>query len=834
MLARLAARHTLREPLLTGLAILGVALGVAVVVAVDLAGDSARAAFDRSLAALTGPATHRIEAGPRGLDEERWVAFQREQGIRAAAPVVSGRLPTGAGPVRIRGVDPIAELGLGRLPPVTGAGQGDWFRMPPAVMATPATAKDLGLRRGDELRVEGANGARTVRLAGLLEPADPATATGLRGIVLTDIAVAQDLLDRRGRLDRVELTLTRERAEALAGALPSSWRLEPASAERETFRAMTRAFQINLQAFSLLALVVGLFLIFNTLRLAVIRRRGEIGRLRAVGATRGQILALVAGEASIVAVAGTGLGLVAGWFLAQGLVGLVAQTINDLYFRLAVTEVTPAAWTWVKATLLGLGGTLAAALAPALEAVRVPPRAALARMEGEGRLQRQLAPAALAGLAVWGAAAGLLLVTRDLLSGYAGLFLLLAGFALVTPWLMARALPALGRGMGRLGVVPRLAAGGVATSLTRTAPAVVALAVAVSATVGVGTMVDSFRGSLQAWLGEALQADVYLTSAARRADGTGADLPPAAVAAVSDLPGVERATVSRAARVELGDRRVELLAVDAGATGLAGFPLTAGDPARVEPAWRAGEGVLVSEPLARRQGLAPGDTLAVPTPTGEANWTVLGVFRDYGSEQGMIAVDRARYRERFDDPGVGAVGLHLAEGTDPEPVVEAARAAVAEWPALEVTSNRAVREASLAVFDRTFAITHVLRLLAVGVAFMGILSALLAWQLERGRELGLLRAVGLDPGQARRLVATETGLLGLAAGLLALPLGVALAGVLVHVINRRAFGWTMELTIPPGVLAEGLVLALVAALLAGIVPARRAARLPPARLVREE
>ncbi|MFW5909812.1 MAG: ABC transporter permease, partial [Thiohalospira sp.] len=444
------------------------------------------------------------------------------------------------------------------------------------------------------------------------------------------------------------------------------------------------------------------------------------------------------------------------------------------------------------------------------------------------------APAALAGVAVWAVAAGVIAASRGLLAGYAALFLVLVGFALVTPWLMARALPALGRGMSRLGVVPRLAAGGVATSLTRTAPAVVALAVAVSATVGVGTMVDSFRGSLQSWLGEALQADVYVTSAARRADGTGADLPPAAVERVSALDGVARATTSRAANLELAGREVELFAVEAGATGLDGFPLTAGDPEAVEPAWRAGEGVLVSEPLARRHGLAPGDTLAVPTPAGEAKWTVLGVFRDYGSEQGVIAVDRARYRERFDDPGVGAVGLHLAEGVDPEGVVAAAREAVADWPALEVTSNRAVREASLAVFDRTFAITHVLRLLAVGVAFMGILSALLAWQLERGRELGLLRAVGLDPGQARRLVATETGLLGLAAGLLALPLGIALAGVLVHVINRRAFGWTMELNLPPDVLVEGVVLAVVAALLAGIVPARRAARLAPARLVREE
>jgi putative ABC transport system permease protein len=210
------------------------------------------------------------------------------------------------------------------------------------------------------------------------------------------------------------------------------------------------------------------------------------------------------------------------------------------------------------------------------------------------------------------------------------------------------------------------------------------------------------------------------------------------------------------------------------------------------------------------------------------------VFADYGSEQGVVMVSRRTYDANWDDRGVSSLGLVLAPGADPEAAAAALRARSGGDQDLLIRSNRALREASLEIFDRTFAITAVLRVLATAVAVIGVLSALMALQLERARELGVLRAQGLTPREVWRLVLAETGLLGGIAGVLAVPVGTGLALVLIHVINRRAFGWSIETTLPADVLLQAVGLAVLAALLAGAYPAWRMARTLPAPALREE
>jgi putative ABC transport system permease protein len=257
-----------------------------------------------------------------------------------------------------------------------------------------------------------------------------------------------------------------------------------------------------------------------------------------------------------------------------------------------------------------------------------------------------------------------------------------------------------------------------------------------------------------------------------------------------------------------------------------------------EAGWRAmrrGAAVFVSEALAYRHRLAPGDRLHLDSPGGPRAFAVAGVFRDYSSERGLVVIDRASYARLWDDPGVTTAGLALAPDADRAAVLAAARRlAGAADPPLQVRANADIRAQSMAVFDRTFAITAVLRLLAIGVAFIGVLSALLALQLDRVREHATLRALGVTPRQLGGLLGLECGLMGLAAGVLALPLGWVMAQLLMHVINRRSFGWSMQSLLPPEVFAEAVVLALAAALLASIYPGWRLARRAPATALREE
>ncbi len=781
LLWRASRRHLLRHPWQIGLSVLGIALGVSVALSIHLANDSARRAFELATQAVTGRATHQIVGGPSGLAESVYREVRVDLGARRAAPVVEGDLAAPGFPGRVFhlfGIDPFAEepfrphLTTRREPPAARSPLdtlADLVARPATGLISRPTAEALGLKSGDTLALRVAGSRRAVTLVGLIEPADALSARALDSLLVTDIATAQELLGARGRLSRIDLivsddALGRALLDRISRALPAGAELTRAGARADAAAQMTRAFALNLTALSLLALVVGMFLIYNTVTFSVVQRRPLIGTLRALGVTRGEIFTLVMAEALLVGVLGTAAGLALGAALAQALLRLVTRTINDLYFVLAVRDVivTPAAMA--MGAVLGVGATLAAAVAPALEATAARPREIMARGHLEARARRALPRAAWSGAALLAAGGALLLVPRSGVAwGFTGLFLLLIGSALMAPavstGLLALFHPLIGWSFGLLG---RMAARGIVSSLSRTAVAIAALMIAVSATIGVGIMIASFREAVVQWLEGTLRADIYVSTPSL----------------VSNRPD-----------------------------------------ATLDPA--------VIERLA-------GGTIRLRTDQGERDFHVAGIFYDYGSSAGIVVMHRATYDAGWKDRGVSALGLYATSGTDAGALADALRRLSAGGPEVLIRSNRALREASLEVFDRTFAITSVLRLLTTVVAFIGVLSALMALQLERVREIGVLRALGLTPRQVWGMVTAQTGLMGMLAGLLAVPVGILLAVVLVFVINRRSFGWTMPIEVAPAVLLQGLALAVGAALLAGLYPARRMSQVQAAEALRDE
>jgi putative ABC transport system permease protein len=367
--------------------------------------------------------------------------------------------------------------------------------------------------------------------------------------------------------------------------------------------------------------------------------------------------------------------------------------------------------------------------------------------------------------------------------------------------------------------------------------AIAALMIAVSVTVGVGLMVGSFRQTVVRWLGDTLRADIYVSAPSLAGNRVDTSLPPEVVGRLSAAPGVARARRYRnvLAETQYGQAIVVGTEVRTAADREA-FQFLEGDPAAIWPAFDAGA-VLVSEPLAYRHDLRAGDSIALLTERGERPFAIAGVYADYGSDQGVVMIDLARYQAAWNDPAISSLGIDAAPGTDVDALVRELRdtaGTATDAPILNIRSNRALREASLAVFDRTFAITTVLQLLATIVAFVGILAALMALQLERARELGVLRANGLTPRQLWGVVISQTGLIGLTAGLLSIPVGVLLAAVLVFVINKRSFGWTLLFQLDGALFAQALLVAVAAALLAGLYPAWRMSRTSPALALREE
>ncbi len=374
--------------------------------------------------------------------------------------------------------------------------------------------------------------------------------------------------------------------------------------------------------------------------------------------------------------------------------------------------------------------------------------------------------------------------------------------------------------------------------LRRLSVAVAALSVAIAATIGVGVMIASFRQTVVVWLEGVLTADVFVqppTLTARRGDSS---LDPALVARLSALNGVADAYTVRRVTTESQVGATDLLAISGGAAQEASFRLKeapAGGGAAAWTAMRAGTAVMVSEPFAYRHRLGVGDTVRLETDRGRRAFPIAAVTFDYGSDLGLVMLMRPAYERLYDDRGTSGLALVAAPGTDADVLAEATRrASASSGQAVIVRSNRGLREYSLDIFDRTFAITAVLRLLALIVAFVGVVSALMALQLERAREYATLRAIGLSRGALVGLVSIETGLVGLVAGLLSLPLGLALAAALVFVINRQSFGWTLQATVPPSVLISAVGLAIGGALLAGLYPAWKISRTAPADALRTE
>jgi putative ABC transport system permease protein len=833
-----SARHLLEHPAQLALAILGLAVGVAAITSIALTTASARRAFELSLDAVNGAATHQVVAGPGGVPESLYVELRRSYGVDVA-PVVEGYGVTAGRSVLIMGIDPFADPDFREFSTLQENGEpevlGRWLAEPGAMMMTAAAARSLGLSADARFALEIAGRRQDARLIGVI----PETRAGLDNLVLTDIAQAQEWLGLRGRLSRIDVRIPdgargERRLARLRAMLPQDAALtETARRSRDT-EDLTRAFVTNLRAMSLLALLVGAFLIFNSMGFALLLRRRTLGVLRAIGVTRREVLTLVLTEALVLGAIGASLGAWAGSWLARQLLGSVTRTINDLYFVISVTKIAPQPATLLVAIGLGIAVALLATLLPALEAARTEPQLALRRSVLEHRsliTARRLAAVAIVLIALAAALVGL--SDRSLAAGFVALLLLLLSAAFLAPATL-RAVARLSASVaGRVSAGARLAFGDVAASLSRTGVAVGALSIAVSAAIGVALMVASFRESLADWLGQTLRADIYVT-----APGPGFSRPerviePEVVRALLGASAVREASAIRRVTVDSSVGRVLLDALQPASASYSGIALIAGESAHAWPAFARGE-VLLSEPFAFRHALGVGDVIELVTANGPRPFRVAGVYRDYGSERGAVLVHRAVYREAWGDDGITSLGLYLRAGAEPAATIESLRAATSARQALFMRSNSDLRALSMQIFERTFAITRVLYWLAAAVAAVGLLSALLAYELERARELALLRALGVTPAGVAALVQTQTAFLGLAAAVAAIPTGVLAALVLIEVINRRAFGWHIDFHWSSGEVAQTVALALGAALLAGLYPAWRSSRVAIAASMREE
>jgi putative ABC transport system permease protein len=871
-------RSLAREKLRSALAVFGIALGMAVMVAVRLANISIVESFRAAVDAVSGNADLRVLGTQGDFDEQRlrdltWleeygsVSFLVESyamhapGGEAMDEAVAHRPLDRGELLYVLGVDVLRDSNLRRYRLLQWADEPDGRATPrklldllvddDAIVLTERFARRAGYRLGDSIRLAFGSRVRTLRVSGLLRNDGPAR-TMQGNFALMDIAAAQWAAGRLGRLDAIDLQLPEnadpERARnSIAARLPAELRVEPPSGQAGRTATMVAAFQFNLTALSSVALLVGLFLIYNTISISVSARREEIGVLMAVGATRGTVVLLFLSEAVLLAVIGVAAGLPLGQWLSQSVVQVTSQTVETFYVA-AVAETTSRmtplpALEWL---LMGLAGVLLAALAAALPAARAARVDPVEVIRGFDRVPAFRRPRTLlAAAVVLAAAAGCtqLAPVRGLpVFGFVAELLLMLAAAFLVPTILVLACRLglqLARGCGSL--IGRLASANLLAASSQTSVSIAALSMALSMMIAIGVMVGSFRETVVYWLDSVLHADVVVKPVMNSSSLSTATIAPETAEALRQDAAVEAACWYASQQVPYGDSMIrldtsQLLPLMTYSRIL--FKSPADAEQQVHSALRHGTPfALVSESFALRYHKKTGDAIELPGPDGPVSLPLLATYYDYSSNLGTVLLDYAVYLRYFKDqqPIRSPLGmsLFLKPGQDPEKTRRRLARTIGAGQSLYFVTNDDVRREALRIFDSTFTITYALQTIAIIIAGAGVVSTLIRLIYERRREIGLLSLVGATAGQLRGMVVTEAVLIGLISQLVGIGLGIVLSWVLVYVINVQSFGWTIQFHLPLAFLVESTLVVLAASALFGLYPAQRAAGIDALGTLRE-
>jgi putative ABC transport system permease protein len=823
-------RNIREEKFLTFLSVIGVALGIGLFVGVKVASDRAIASFESEIRGATLHANYEI-LDTAGIDfnEEIYPRIRRIEENSFPVLKVNGYLPAIRESVGIEGIYTAKAAGLLMSSGKTAFDIRDFYRTLNGVVITQRFAHARGIEKGSILDALVYDRKFPLRVVGVIEnkylPANTA---------VMDIGNFQEYFHKVGLLSAIDLKTGEKTVDKIREILPSNLTIEKREEIIRNRESVLKSFRYNLQFVSLIAILVGVFLLYNTVFISVVKRRTEIGILRGLGTAGKTIVMLFVMQGLLLGIAGSLFGIILGQVAAYFSVFAVERTISAIYSAISVQDYLITRSDALLALALGIAVSLAASAVPAYESSRVRPNESSREGSFEGKYRKYTGLFALLGTVL--VAAGGILSWYDYrytpydfpFLAYAGILLIIIGFSFISPSYLAMLLKFAHKASGRIfKVTGKIAVGDMSGNVYRFSVALMSVAISGALIIALLTLIISFRGSLMQWISRNIAADVYIKPSSCVSNFCYYPLSGDLVKTIEGFPGVAGIDRFRTLYVDFHGRKV-----------VAGFGDTAVQRKfaheRQEHGVRetgAAREVGISSFLSEKYGLKRGDTIELSTPTGKEKFVISDTFSSYSTTSGFIYMDRKWLKQFWGLDDTTQMGLYLKKGVDADTFIRNLEERLTPKYSLDVMNNRELRERIVSIFDRTFAITYAIEFISIVVSLIGVVNTLLAIVLERKREISIIRYLGGSWKQIRAILVISAGIVGIAGILLGVVMGLLMSVIFITVINKVSFGWEIHFHLPVLSLWIVTIALLATTLFAGLIPARVARRIDPKRFV---
>ena len=840
-----AFRYYFRSFTQSILAVLGVAVGIAVFVAVDLANDSAKQSFRNSAVSIFGDTEFQLMGSTSGISENVYSDVVKSAELQPLLNIIRPIIDKQITLTDSNGVeDKYRLLGINVINENVLSGNNKYgidflnssqtsfnFFAENQVFVSSILASKKQLSIADEFLVEDTN--NKISIVGFFQGDNSLQRELMQNVIITDISVAQNITNSNGILTRIDISSVYDQNEKIAldkwfSLLPSGVQLIPSYTYSEARKSITKSFDTNLLALSLLALLVGLYLIYNMMTFSIHRRKNLFGTLRAIGVTKNEIFFLVLVEGLLIGLIGAIFGIMLGILLAYFLLGLISSTINYQFFSSSPNSIALDITIIYQALILGISGSIVSVLIPAWSASRIQPRELIDIYGKYSTYNNYHMVLFFLGLLL--CSIGYLITLApitNLIIGFIAMFLVIVGLSLTVPTTTQIVLLIISSILEKIGrpTIVTLSVETIKNSLNTIAICIAALSVSIAMTIGIGCMIQSFRATVEEWLNQSLVADIYIAPPTLSFGQDPKGIDDEFIKYVSDIPEIEYISQLGSFEIFKDGYLLNLIVVDSAEKIFDEvIQLKEGEKKDIWNDFVQTDSILISEPLAFQKNIQINDTFDILTDSGLKSFTVRGIYYDYSSTSGIAMVSKQVYDNYWNNSKVTSLALYLNDSQNSEVVFNKLLDKFdTDWD-LQIISSKKLNNASMEIFDKTFEITFVLRSISLIVAFIGILGAISAIILSRAREFSILKSIGFTNNQLRTIIGNQTFIIGVISGLISIPLGIIITNLLIQIINKQSFGWSIPMQLLPSVFVEGIMVAILSSVLASIYPSIKISR----------